>query len=73
LTAVTGKLCDVVESVTTGIGTTPVPLRETDCGVFWALSAKFREAVSVPPAVGLKMTEIVQEALAASDVPQVLV
>lgn len=69
----TGKLSAAVERVTTGTGTTPVPARATDCGEFVALELRLSEAVRDPPAVGLKVTEIVQEALTASDVPQVLV
>lgn len=63
----------MVERVTTGTGTTPVPLRATDCGELVALPVRLSEAVRDPPAVGLKVVEIVQDALAASDVPQVLV
>ena len=68
----TGKLCAVVERVTAGIGATAVPSRATVCGEFAALSVRLSEAESVPPAVGLKVTEMVQEALTASDEPQVL-
>lgn len=70
---VTGKLSDVVERVTVGSGMTPVPLSATLCGDAVALSARLNEAVRVPAAAGLKVTEIVQETLVASDVPQVLV
>ena len=69
----TGKLSAAVESVTTGTGTTPVPVRATVCGVLVALPVRLSEAVRDPPAVGLKVTEIVHEALMASDVPQLLV
>lgn len=37
------------------------------------MSAKLSDAVSAPPAAGLKVTVTVQEALIASDVPQLLV
>ena len=51
----------------------PVPERATVCGDPVALSAMFSVAARVPVAAGLKVTEIVQEALAARDDPQVLV
>ena len=62
------------ERLTTGTPT-PVPLSATVCAVavLEALSAMLSEAGAAPTAVGLKVTEIAQEALAASDVPQVLV
>lgn len=62
----------VGERLTTGTPT-PVPLIATVCGEPVTLSAMLIEAGSAPTAVGLKVTEMVQEALAASDVPQVLV
>jgi len=37
------------------------------------LSARLSEALSVPAAVGLNVTEIAHEELAVSDVPQALV
>lgn len=52
---------------------TPVPVSATVWGEFVALSAKLREALDAPAAVGLKVTEMVQEELAASDDPQVFV
>ena len=70
---VTGKLSDLVERVTAGSGAIPVPVSATLCGEAAALSARLSEAVSVPAATGLKVIEIVQEALAASVEPQVLV
>jgi hypothetical protein len=73
LTAVTGKLSDVTERVTEGTSTTPVPVSATVCGEAVALSARLSEAESVPAAVGLKVTEIAHEELAASEVPQLLV
>ena len=51
----------------------PVPLRGTVCGDPVALSATFRDAVSVPAANGLNVTVIEQEALIARVVPQVFV
>ena len=69
----TGKLRDAVEGVTTGIGAIPVPVSTTLCGEAVVLSARLSEAISVPAAAGLKVTEIVQEALAARDEPQPLV
>ena len=51
----------------------PVPLRAMVCGVLAALSAKLSVAESAPAAAGLKVTETVQEALATSVAPQVVV
>ena len=51
----------------------PVPVRATFCGEPVALSATSRVAVKVPVAAGLKLTEMVQVAPAASVVPQVVV
>jgi len=51
------------ESVTTG--TTPVPVRDTLCGLPVALSVMLTLAVRLPVAVGLKVTLIVQFAPAA--------
>jgi len=50
----------------------PVPLSDTCCGLAAALSVKVIAPVSVPAAAGVKVTEIVQLALAARLVPQVL-
>lgn len=69
----TGKLNEVSESLTAGGGTTPVPLSATVCGEPVALSAMLSVAESAAAAAGLKVTETVQKALAASDAPQVLV
>jgi hypothetical protein len=52
---------------------TPVPVRAKACGELAALSVKLSEAESAPAAKGLKMIETVQEAVAASDAPQLLV
>ena len=51
----------------------PVPLRATLCGLSEALSEMLRVPVLVPPATGLKVTEMVQLAPALTVVPQVLV
>ena len=51
----------------------PVPVRATVCGLPAALSVTVMAPVRDPPAVGLKITEIVQVADAATDAPQVLV
>ena len=51
----------------------PVPERATVCGEPVALSAMSSVAARAPVAAGLKVTEIVQEALAARDDPQVWV
>ena len=50
-----------------------VPLRLTVCGLPAALSVIARLAVRVPSAVGRKVTLMMQVALAASVVPQVVV
>jgi uncharacterized protein YaaW (UPF0174 family) len=54
-------------------GTVPVPLSVMVCGELAALSATLSVAVSAPEAAGLKVMVTVQEALAASDAPQLLV
>jgi len=48
-----------------------MPVRATVCGEPVALSARDNEAVMDPAAVGLKITEMVQDAPAARDEPQV--
>ncbi len=50
-----------------------VPLSDTACGLAAALSVNVMAPVGVPAAVGVKVTEMVQLALAARFVPQVLV
>ena len=50
-----------------------MPLKVTLCGEPAALSAMATEADRLPAAEGLKVTESVQLAAAASEVPQVLV
>ena len=48
----------------------PVPVKELVCGEPAALSATVSVAVAEPTAVGVNVTEIVQEEPAARDVPQ---
>ena len=55
------------------VKSSPVPLNVTVCGLFPVLSAMIRLPVLVPPAVGLKVTEMLQVAPALTLVPQVLV
>jgi hypothetical protein len=50
----------------------PVPLKLTVCGLPLALSETDRVPLTVPPAVGVKITLIVQVPPAAKVVPQVL-
>jgi hypothetical protein len=69
---VDAKVRLVGERLTVGIPA-PVPLSATVCGEPVALSARLSEADAAPTAVGLKVTEMVHEALTASDVLQVLV
>ena len=49
-----------------------MPARVTDCGEPTALSVATNLAEALPVAVGLKTSDMVQLALAARDVPQVL-
>jgi hypothetical protein len=51
----------------------PVPDNETGCGLPAALSVTFNVAARVPAVVGIKVTLIVQLALAANELPQVWV
>jgi hypothetical protein len=51
---------------------TPVPERLTVCGLAPALSAMVKEAVRLPPAVGVNVTLMVQLPPAATELPQVL-
>ena len=55
------------------VGAEPAPLRLVVCGEPAALSATEIEAVKLAAEAGVKVTEIVQFAPAASDVPQVVV
>ena len=50
----------------------PVPERLTDWGLPVALSVMARAAVRLPLAAGLKVTLMVQLALAANELPQLL-
>jgi uncharacterized protein YabE (DUF348 family) len=62
------------ESETPGAAAaTPVPLSATVCGEPVALSAMESEAVKLAAEAGVKVTETVQLAPAASELPQVLV
>jgi len=51
---------------------TPVPVRETVCGLFVALSAIESVAFMAPLAAGVKVMLMVHEAWAAREAPQVL-
>src|SRR5437868_5113203 len=51
----------------------PVPVNETVCGLPAALSVTESVPVREPAAVGVKLTEIVHVADAATDVPQLFV
>src|SRR5215472_658935 len=51
----------------------PVPVRPTVCGLPLALSLTVRVPVRVPVALGVNVTLIVQDAPAATDVPQLFV
>ena len=53
------------------VGTEPVPLRATVCGLPEALSIMLRVPVLVPVAAGMKVTAIAQPAPALTVVPQV--
>jgi len=69
--AVDGKVRLVGETVATGAPAL-VPLRVIVCGELAALSVKVSVAEAEPIAVGEKMIEAVQEAPAATVVPQLL-
>ena len=60
------------DKLTTG-SAIPVPLKLTVCGLPLALSVMVRDPVLVPLAVGVKVTSMVQLALVATELPQVLV
>ena len=51
----------------------PVPVRATVCGLPVALSVTVIDPLRAPPAVGVKITEMVQFAPAATEAPHVLV
>ena len=53
------------------VGTAPVPVKLTDCGLFVALSVKVNVAVRLPAVVGVNVTLTVQLAFTASEVPHV--
>jgi hypothetical protein len=53
------------------VAAAPSPLRVLDCGEPFALSATLRIACDVPVEVGEKVTAMVQEAPAATELPQV--
>jgi hypothetical protein len=59
--------------VAVGTGLTPVPVRLTACGLLLELSVMVSVPASGPAAVGEKVTLIVQELLAATLRPQLLV
>ena len=63
----------VGEKLTAGVAAAAVPLSETCCGLAAALLVNVIAPVSAPAAVGVKVTEMVQLALAARLDPQVLV
>ena len=54
-------------------GVSPVPLRETDCGLPLALSLMVTPPVALPLVCGVKVTLIVQLAPLASEAGQLLV
>ena len=54
-------------------GAKPVPVRAIVCGLFDALSVIVTAPVRVPETVGVKVTEILQLAFAASEAGQLLV
>lgn len=60
-------------SVTVPPAATPVPERLAVCGLLLALSVTVKVPLAAPVAVGLKVTLMLQELLAAREVPQVLV
>jgi hypothetical protein len=70
-TASAEKLKEAGERLTTGA--VPVPVRLTVCVAGLALSVSVIEPLREPVAVGVNVTLIVQEALAATLEPQVLV
>src|SRR5579859_3058558 len=72
-TVVLGKVSEVGEGLTIGLGTVPPPERATVCGDPLALSATLTAAESAPAAVGVNLTVMVQEAAPARLAPQLLV
>ena len=68
------KVSDVGERAATGaVGAVPVPVRATVCGDPVALSATESVAEKLAAEAGLKITEIVQSAPTATELPQVFV
>ena len=55
-----------------GTAATPVPVKGTSCGLFDALSTKWRLAALAPAVVGENCTETVQLADTPKEAPQVL-
>jgi hypothetical protein len=51
----------------------PVPVREAVCGLLAAPSTTVSDPLALPVAVGLKVTFIVQDALAASEPKQLFI
>jgi hypothetical protein len=72
-TLVEPKLSDCADNVATGAGVTPVPTNVTVCGEPNALSENVNHTLSSPISAGLNTTVTVQEAPAATLVPQVFV
>jgi hypothetical protein len=62
-----------VTAIDTRLAAVPVPLKATVCGLAPPLSEMPRVAFRVPVAVGLKVTVMVQLAVAATELPQLLV
>jgi hypothetical protein len=61
------------EMAAVGVAASPAPLNATICGELLALSVIVSVPVRLPAAVGVKVTEMVQPALAATLVPQLFV
>src|ERR1700681_1725094 len=66
------KVSDTGDRVTVGAAA-PVPVRPTVCDPPAALSSRVMLPASIPVAVGVKVTLMLQAAPAASDDPQLLV
>jgi hypothetical protein len=62
-----------VTAMETKVAVVPVPLSPIVCGLAPPLSETFSVALRLPVAVGLNVTVMVQLALAATELPQVLV
>src|ERR1017187_1994176 len=67
------KVSDDGLSEACGSSSTPFPLKATACGDPAALSVTVRSPTRAPALVGVKVTEIVQLAPAATEEPHVLV